>query len=157
MKSIAALIALTLLAPAVIAAESSKPEISLDQVVSDINKDNEYKIKDFISLVETKRDDEVSKAIKADKNHLLVNTKISGEHVLTYAIKNKMWKSAEALVKAGSNLNHKDKDGKVALMYAAEAKNKYLATMIKASKADKKIKDNAGVSAEEYLKKNGLL
>ncbi|MES2767794.1 MAG: ankyrin repeat domain-containing protein [Bdellovibrionota bacterium] len=155
MKALVFLLALLFLSPSILA-ETSKPELSLDKVVSEMNKEKENKVKYFVSVAEAKKDVDVVKALKADKNYTFINTIIHGEHILTYCIKNKMWKSAEELIKGGSNLNHKDSDGKVALMYAAEGKNKYLATMIIASKADKKIKDNAGVTAEEYLKRNGL-
>lgn len=157
MKTLIPLLLIVLLSPRVLAADTAKPQISLEGLVSDINKEKEKGIQEFVSLVESKKDEEIVKALKADKNYALVNTEIKGEHILTYAIKNKMWKTAETLVKGGSNLNHKDKSGKVALMYAAEAKNKYLTAMIKASKADIKIKDNSGVTAEQYLKDNGML
>lgn len=140
-----------------IAAETKKSDASLNKAIDAINKNKDKNEKEFITLAETKNDSIVIKALKADKDHALINVKIRDDHILTYCIKNKMWKSAEELIKDGSNLNHRDKEGKVALMYAAESKNRYLATMIIASKADKKIKDKAGVTAEEYLKKNGLL
>lgn len=129
---------------------------SLEKEISEKNKESEIKIKEFISQIESKNDLESSKLVKADKSYVFSNVKIKDEHVLIYSIKNKMLKTSEALIKRGSNLNHKDKDGKVAIMYAAEAKNRYLVTMIKASKADLKIKDNAGISAEEYLKINRI-
>jgi hypothetical protein len=139
-----------------IAAETAKPQTSLDTVVAEINKEKDRKIKDFTALVEAKKESSVVQALKSDKDYTYVNLIIQGDHILTYCIKNKMWKAAEELIKGGSNLNYKDEKGKVALMYAAEAKNRYVATMLIASKADKQIKDNAGVSAEEYLKKTGL-
>jgi ankyrin repeat protein len=138
------------------AVDLKKNEMSLDNVVNEINHEKELKNKEFVNLVTAKKETEVIKALKADKDYALVNLEINKEPVLIYCIKNKMWKAAEVLIKGGSNLNAKDENGKVALMYAAEAKNKYVATMLIASKADKQIKDGSGITAQEYLKKNGL-
>lgn len=134
----------------------TKPTFALDGVVQEINLQRDNAKEQFVYMVESRNESQIIDKLRQDKIYFYINIKIRDQHILIYSIRNKMWKVVEELINGGTNLNAYDSYGKVPLMYAAEAKNKKIVEMLLNNDADPEAIDKNGISAAEYLKKNGM-